>query len=1082
MPQPAKTGDMTWSVAEARNLVARCRQLRDAGQSEAVLRAEFQSWLRRVFPDPADEAWVNHYSEGAEAHTTVGMTGGGAASRFVDTLIRSTVIEYEADLRQTARRDRGRGQVREYIAGVIRSGTPVSLVRGVLSDTVDWYVFDAELESNANPSTCTPADVILHEIEFIVPTATDEDTARRFGAFLRKHLAREQSRALTSTHLAGDLGLESSPFRRHVETLLRLVEEGRRTDPSIALATDLWSRFVDSLEREPGAFRAPMYVDEAYIAVLARLLAANVLQGRALLSDDDELAQILTGEYFSIHFRLKNMVEDDYFGWAVRAPHLDQLMPVAREIQRDLYAYDFSHRSEEDLFGRLMAQLARRSQRKLLGQEWTPTWLARALASRCLDLIPDGERPQIVDVACGSGSILAEIIKEALSRNPAATLDDLVTAATGFDIDPLAVVLAKTTWVVTLSAHLSGADRDVLIPVYHADSLFALTPVSRQVPALGEAGDFVIELDGTRLTLPSELINPDFRGIFDAIVDWAYDEARAAAESNALQPTQGRAETLIGSLIESHGIVVTQELASRIAAATFALAARMAELARARRNGIWAFILRNTYRPGLLAGQFNGLVSNPPWLAMSQLADNPYKEHLSTRAQLYGIKPAGASHLHLELATTYLLHAIDRYLKSHAAIACLVPGTIFNGHHHQKFRDAAYLTSSRIVPFELRDIWEVAAGTFKVRSAAVVGVKRPSIGEVHSAARGFHVHEGGLQEVTFEVLQLGSRSAWVLAGNAAPLGAPTTDEVPDQGADLMPRTTVCIEILEQAGAEWRVRTPPPSSPLHFAVKDAKKLEDKSFAGVVAPQFIFRMVQSLNMLPFVCIEPFAPIAIPARRLPSGQWEILDSAAIRTAGFLQTSRRFERIDRALVEARVVKRLAEKINERNKLTVQMFPEDQYLVLNGAGGGVSCAACLPIRQQRDVVIDQTLYWRLAPTATEAWYRVGLLNSDAITQAIRPFNPQGAFGARHLHTLPHRVIPIFDPANEDHQEIAAIAERLAGLVRALIDRQPGLGDPNRAITARRRRLRTLLRDVAEYQHLEELCAAVLGTTPGGAN
>ena len=26
-------------------------------------------------------------------------------------------------------------------------------------------------------------------------------------------------------------------------------------------------------------------------------------------------------------------------------------------------------------------------------------------------------------------------------------------------------------------------------------------------------------------------------------------------------------------------------------------------------------------------------------------------------------------------------------------------------------------------------------------------------------------------------------------------------------------------------------------------------------------------------------------------------------------------------------------------------------------------------------------------------------LNSEAITEAIRPFNPQGAFGARHWHT-----------------------------------------------------------------------------------
>jgi hypothetical protein len=91
---------MTWSVTAARSLIARCTQLRDEGRTEAVLRAEFQSWLRQVFPDPSDEGWVNHYSEGSEAHTRVGVASGGTAHRFVDNLIRSTVIEYEADLRQ----------------------------------------------------------------------------------------------------------------------------------------------------------------------------------------------------------------------------------------------------------------------------------------------------------------------------------------------------------------------------------------------------------------------------------------------------------------------------------------------------------------------------------------------------------------------------------------------------------------------------------------------------------------------------------------------------------------------------------------------------------------------------------------------------------------------------------------------------------------------------------------------------------------------------------------------------------------------------------------------------------------------
>jgi len=955
----------------------------------------------------------------------------------------------------------------------------MSQIRGVLSDTVDWHVFDFELRPGVHPSTCTADDVTLHEVEYFTPNAPDDDHAQRLIAFLRKHLAREQSRPLTSQHIANDLGLESSPFRRHVDALLKLVTEGRDRDSSIALATDLWSRFVDSLERQQSGFRAEMYVDEVYIAIVARLLAANVLEGRALFSDDAELKDILTGGYFAAKYRLKNMVEDDYFGWLLRAPYLTALMPIAREFQRDLYAYDFSYTPEHDLFGRLMTQLARRSQRKLLGQEWTPSWLARILAVRCLDAIE--EHPRIVDMCCGSGSILAEVIKECSRRNPGATLEDLEAVATGFDIDPLAVMLAKTTWVITLAAELKGARADVVIPIYHADSLFALTPVAGAMPLPGETADFVVELDGVGVSLPSELIRPEFLGIFDGVVDWAYDEARAALEDNGTEVTQRRAETLVEGVARAHGLTITDPLRSRIAQATFALAKRMCELARANRNGIWAFILRNTYRPGLLAGQFNGLVSNPPWLAMSQLADNPYKEHLSIRARRYGIYPSGASYLHLELATTFLLHAIDRYLQPGAAVACLIPGTVFNGHHHENFRRAAYLSSIRTVPFELREVWEISPGTFKVRSAAVVGVKRDSPANVHVSTQGFHASEPAIEVVVFEIRQLGSRSAWVLGHDAAPLGAPATEPVPPQGADLMPRTAVVVEVLDSDGAEWRVRTPRPGSPLHFAVKDAKKLKGKHFDGVVAPRFLFRMIQSLNVLPFTWVDPLAAIALPAQRNAAGRWQVLDAATIRTAGFRNTAKRFEEIDRAVAEDGVVKPLGQKIDERNKLSSQIFPVGHYLVLNGAGGEISCAAVLPTDGHEDVVVDQTLYWRVVSTAQEAWYRVGLLNSDAITEAIRPFNPEGEFGARHLHTLPHRVIPLFDPTNDQHLEIARRAEQLGVRASAIAAGDPDIRELSKPIATRRRKLRMALRGESQFAELEQLCAAVLGTTPGGA-
>lgn len=1071
---------MADGLVAACEMLARCLRHREQGHSEAVLRSEFTSWLRRVFPDPQDTAWVNHYTEGAEAAVRVGSSDGQTRQGFIDNLVRSTVIEYEADLRQEATWRQGYQQVQDYVAGAVRAGTSLSQVRGVLSDTVQWHVFDAELSEGVSPATCQPGDVKLILKEELKVESADKATAERLMVFVRKHLAREQSRPLSAEFITTDLGFESPAYARHVAEMSQLVDDGRHHDPSVKLATDLWSRFVDYLESRNRGFRTAAYVDEAYVTILARLLCANVLEGRALLSDDADLEAILSGQYFSDHFHLHNMVEHDYFGWMSKPVFIARVLPIARDAQRDLYAYDFARVGEEDLFGRLMTQLARRSQRKLLGQECTPQWIAKALAERCLALIATGETPRVVDMCCGSGRFLAEVLKATKAHRPDIQFAELAVAATGFDIDPLAVLLAKTTWVVTLAEEVRAATAPVVVPVYHADSLFAVTPITRDLPLPGKTADVVVDLGGHRVTLPTEMVGPEYRQLFDEAIDWSYDEARQAQDSGTADGvTSDRAAQVVEALIAKHGSEAPASLRQRMARAIYELAHRMAELAIENRNGIWAFILRNTYRPGLLAGQFNGLVSNPPWLTMSQLADNPYRRQLSSRAEVYGVKPGGASHLHLELATTHLLHAVDRYLKPGAAVACLIPGTVLNAQHHAKFRSAAYLQADRCVPLEIREVWGVPPDTFNVLAVAVVGMKRGAIAEVDLAPpRGIMVSSAGVQEVPFEVRRLGSRTAWILGDTTGLPEVAGTGEIPPQGADLMPRSAVCVEILSRRGREWRVRTPRRGDPGYFAVKDAKKIKNASFPGSVAPAFIHRMVQSLNLLPFTLDGNCVHVAIPARRASNGQWQVLDATAIRTAGFQETARRFQRIDRAVRNASVVKPLHEKIDERHKLALQVFPANHFLVVNGAGGGIACAACFPVTGHEDLVVDQTLYWQVVATEQEAWYRVGLMNSDALTDAIRAFVPSGKFGERHLHTLPNRVMPPFNSQDQNHIDIARLAQELSLCASAIGAADARVADPTSPISSRRRLLRGELKKLAEYAALETACQVVLHPEP----
>lgn len=1070
---------MSADIAQAREAIRRCREHREAEKVEAVLRSEFLSRLRLIFSSAEDESWIKHYITGTEAHTKVGKAGGKTADRFIDNLVDCTSIEYEADLRIAAKRDEGFAQVKDHAAGLIRGGVPPSQIRGVLSDTVEWYAYDVALPATVDPSACTADDIALSLVDELQLATDDNPSAERLIGFIRRHLAREQSRPLKADFLALDLGLDSGPYQRSAAPLLTLVTDGRTADPSIALATDLWSGFVDYLEGEAAGFRAAAYTDEVYLCVLARLLSANVLADQALFSGDAELMEILDGSYFRARYQLANIVEPDYFGWLTTRQHIDKLVPVAREIQRDLYAYDFSYRPEEDLFGRLMAQLARRSQRKLLGQEWTPAWLAALLADRCLASLPAGESPRIVDMCCGSGSILAEILKAAKVKCGLTSIADLHEVVTGFDIDPLAVTLSKTTWVVTLAAEIKAAASPIVVPVYHADSLFAVTPVSASLPFLGEEEAIEVSLDGMTLKLPHVILQPAYRDLFDRIVDWAYDEALdAQKKGKAPAISAGDAKMFLSEAAAAVGAGLPADLAETLAEAVHTLVRRMADLALCNRNGIWAFILRNTYRPALLSGQFNGLVSNPPWLAMSGLGDNPYRGVLTGRAKLYGIRPPGQSFLHLELGTTHLLHAVDRYLKPGASVACLVPGTIFNGHHHEPLRQRRFLASKRPVAFEIDEIWQVAPGTFKYPGAAIIGNKRESVAAVKTAPMtGFLASPEGLVQADLSLRAIGAeRTAWVLEKEGLPLASGGMKEMPQQGADLMPRTAVCIEIIKQRGTEYQVDTPRQGSPWGFTVKSAKELKGEQFPGHVAPRFIFRIAQSQNLLPFMLGEHCAPVALPAER-DGDFWQVYDETDIRRMGYTETARRFQAINKKLKAVGQGNTLQERIDLRGKLTKQVFGAGGHLILAGAGGKHICAACLPVSDVADLVIDQTLYWKVFQNEDEAWFCTGMLNSQAMTQAIMPFNPKGAFGERHIHALPYHLMPPFDPANDDHLRIAALAREAAAIAQTVVAGDVDLSNPNCALTRRRTRLRVRLSETDQVRELEALCAAALGTT-----
>lgn len=816
---------------------------------------------------------------------------------------------------------------------------------------------------------------------------------------------------------------------------------------------------------------------------LAKYLCVNIIEGKSVISDPNHSLQIMNGNYFRTK-GFTNLVEYDYFGWINNTPYADALITVGQSIQEDLAAYDFTSISTEDLFGPLVAQLAQREQRILLGQEYTPQWLARNIVKNTLFNLPENQAPRFLDMCCGSGVFIIETIKQTIEKfgikTHSCTHEDigfLQQAVMGFDIDPLAVILSKVNWVLAMKEFVPYASTGIVIPVFHADSLFMITPVSKNIDRDYDNSNIELVFNEEKIVLPGFLLSTQNGILFDYLVNGCYSIAmqRASRSQSSLSKENindfiSNAMTNITHHIESDFVPTLQEFC-------YDLVFFLEQMQREGRNGIWAFILGNTYRPALVAAQFNGIVSNPPWMAMSKLRDNPYKLELEKRAVHYGIKPKGGAHLHIELATIFLVQAVEHYLDQNAFFGCIMPNSVLNGYQHEPFRKQNYKNAEPPVHLNVKEIWEIHPSTFKNKAVVLFGGNQLTDSD-QSQIKGYHISKNNTEECEFKLLHQGKRSAWSNKPEAHDV-TEVLDQIPFlQGADIMPRIVIFHRCLKQPNRKWRLSPiRRQNDDLAYLVSNAKKHRDFSLNVVnVDDRLIFKCFMSHHLTPFNVSNPSDSL-LPIEKNQEGSWVAIGEEKLISMG---TS--VAEVFRAVLDEIGFSshEYFEKLNYRNKLSPQKFTNEGWLVLAGAGGSYACAGYinlsnLPVEK---LIVDQTLYWYVARSKEEAIYISGLLNSMALDFLIAEFQPEGLLGRRHIHKLPYAVTPKYDEENDAHQNVIEKTKKLLQEWNDTVNKNIILKltlPSTSSISVRRRRIRMILQQLSSYNAYEEACKEVYG-------
>jgi hypothetical protein len=232
-------------------------------------------------------------------------------------------------------------------------------------------------------------------------------------------------------------------------------------------------------------------------------------------------------------------------------------------------------------------------------------------------------------------------------------------------------------------------------------------------------------------------------------------------------------------------------------------------------------------------------------------------------------------------------------------------------------------------------------------------------------------------------------------------------------------------------------------------------------GSIERAFIRPVHLGATLLPFRLLEPWLGV------IPWDGKELLDGADPRIEnypGFAEWWTKAEAVwDENKGESSLT--LLEQVDFRNKLSLQ-FPAAPHRVLYASSGQYLAASRL---DDTRAVADTTLYWAAANSLAEALYLTAILNSPQLTALLAPLQARGEHNPRHFHKLVWRLpIPLFDPQDEGHSQLAALAEQ-AETIAAATD-----VSGKRTFQAQRRLIREVLEHDGISVAIDELVLKLL--------
>jgi hypothetical protein len=935
---------------------------------------------------------------------TLESAAADGTARRIDVEVGACVIEVKRDLRPT----KALTDAMTQLAGYLRMRTEQTGGRyvGVLTDGTSWHLYTLSGDGS--------------ELQLASTLVLAQDTdSEPLIAWFDAVLATTSQLPVTPEQVTAQLGAESPAFKLDALSFLAAYESVA-DNPDVVLKRSLWAKLLTTAMGTQFHDATSLFVEHTYLVTVAELVAHAVagfdLANPALLP-----RSLVTGDLFR-SAGIVGVVESDFFDWLIEAPHGDSLI---RSLAKRIARFDWSA-VEHDVLKVLYESVIGPEQRHSLGEYYTPDWLAERVVA---EVVPDPLDRTVLDPACGSGTFVFHAVRNYVGTAEAAgwALPDILDGATrsvfGMDVHPVAVTLARVTYLLALGAdRIRDPERPALsIPVYLGDSL-QWEQGSGVLGSRGlaiEAGDEGSIFDYS-LRFPEGVMSDPPR--FDQLVTQLTDMATNRAHGSPPPSLKGVVSKF--AISEADATVITE---------TFDALCRLNDEGR---NHIWGYYVRNLARPLWLNrpdNRLGALVGNPPWLAyryMTADMQGRLREAMQERAMWAGAKVATQQ----DLSGYFVARTAELYLTDFGRFGFVMPYAVLSRLAYEGFRSGGLRNADVGVWLSFDTPWdlhEVKPDPFPVPCAVIFGTKcdfntapKPMPTTVEKWVGRIPAGAATWTEVQ-DYLACSADQVQVATtgGDRSPYAERFT-----QGANLVPRMLVCVV---QDGAN-----PLGAGAGRVAVRSMRSTQEKmpwrarpDLVGHVEQQFVFRVHLGSTVAPYRLLEPWQAV------LPVAGNSVLSDDGVDLYPDLRDRwGRAEAVWRDYRQPSTRISLTEQVDWQGKLSKQFPPAPIRVVYTASGTRIAAA----VVQDTRAVIEHKLYWAPVASAVEGRYLSAILNSGALLERVQGLQSRGQFGRRDFDTYVFAVpFPLFDGQDPLHMAIAEAAER-AELVAAGVEVVPG--------------------------------------------